>query len=133
MGAYGDSQGVTDMLGGLFSSVLLESPPLAEQTAILAASFPRLTPEVVSGAMATLHVCQRAGGHEGPLRDGALPLGWEVAVDGAMDAAVLRAGDLATSFGHHFSLRDLFKLCARLQVLAFVVITGSGVLCSGSN
>lgn len=117
MGAYGDSQGVTNMLGGLFSSVMLEPPPMAEQTAILAASFPRLVPEVISGSMAALHLCQRVGGHEGTLQThGEVPPGWELSVESAMAAADLRAGDLATSFGHHFSLRDLFKLCARLQV-----------------
>lgn len=117
MGAYGDSQGVTDMLGGLFSSVLLEPPPLAEQTAILAASHPTLPPEVNLASMSALHVCQRAGGHEAPLQDpGGLPQGWNLTVDDAMATAGLRAGDLATSFGHHFSLRDLLKLCARLQV-----------------
>lgn len=111
MGAYGDSQGVRNLLGGLWMSVQMGSPPLSEQLNILTASFPGLLPEVVAGCMAVLQLCQCVGGQ--PSSGQAT---WTAVVEDALAAAKLRPAELAMHFGHHFSLRDLVKLCTRLQV-----------------
>lgn len=122
MGAYGDSQGVRDMLGGLFCTVTIQPPPPSEQLQILASAFPVLRPEVVAGCMASLHLSKRAGGQAASsLGDDLSAFGpkksvWAGEVEDAMASAGLKTGDLATHFGHHFSLRTLFKLCQRLQV-----------------
>ena len=115
VGAFGDSQAVHSMLGSLWASITLESPAPAEQLDILLASFPTLPREVVAGGLATLLLCQVVGG-VGSVHTSGLPQGWDSAVDGAHSAASMRRGELLAAFGRHFSLRDLFKLCARLTV-----------------
>ena len=104
------------MLGGLWTSVSVEPSSLPEQVHILAACFPQLQPPVIACCMAVLHICQKTGGHAATIHDpGGLAPDWSSAVEGALATAGLRSGDLALHFGHHFSLRDLFKLCRRLQ------------------
>ena len=103
------------MLGSLWAPITLESPAPNEQLDILLASFPTLPREVVAGGLATLLLCQVVGG-VGLVETSSLPPGWDAAVDGALSAIDVRRGELASAFGRHFSLRDLFKLCARFEV-----------------
>lgn len=114
IGAYGDTQGIHNMLGSLWSSVMVEAPPLEEQLSILHASFPSLPPETLAGAIAALSLCQLAAGSTVPA---ALPPGRAAILDNSLASAGLKSGDLVAGFGRHFSLRDLFKLCKRWQVL----------------
>lgn len=60
-GAYGSSQGVRDVLGGLLSTVTLTSPTDQEQLAILKELFPGLT-LLLPFAMAVLCLVKRAAG-----------------------------------------------------------------------
>lgn len=115
VGAYGDSQGVQSMLGGLWASITLEAPPLSEQFSILLGSFPTIHPDIVATGIAVLHLCQQAAGFR-DLNPASLSEGWCRVVQDAMGAASLGFGELASAFGRHFSLRDMFKLCRRLQV-----------------
>lgn len=41
---------------------------------------------------------------------------WQVQAAAALVSAGLRAGDMALHLGRHFSVRDLFKWCKRMQV-----------------
>ena len=109
------------MLGSLWAFVNLDAPPLEEQLTILTASFPTLPPEIVSGGMATLLLCQTAGGlvHDNS-EAASLPQGWNSLVESALSIAELRSGEFANAFGRHFSLRDMFKLCFRLQASAAI-------------
>lgn len=105
------------MLGSLWASITLDSPALDEQLDILLASFPTLPREVLAAALATLLLCELVGGvGRGSAEASGLPPGWDGAVDSALTAADLRRGELVAAFGRHFSLRDLFKLCARMAV-----------------
>lgn len=121
MGAYGDSHSIRNMLAGLLNVVHIQPPSPSEQQQILAASFPALPQEAVLGCMAALQLCQIVGGQQTAAEDralgvaGAMPA-WQEGVERAMARASLAPGELATRFGRHFSLRNLFKLCQRLQV-----------------
>ena len=115
IGAFGDLQAVHSMLGSLWASVTLESPAPNEQLDILLASFPTLPREVVAGGLGSLLLCQVVGGVES-VETSSLPPGWDAAVDSALSAADLHRGELVSAFGRHFSLRDLFKLCSRMEV-----------------
>lgn len=60
-GAYGSSQGVRDVLGGLLSTVTLASPTHHEQLDILKELFPGLA-LLLPCAMAVLCLAKRAAG-----------------------------------------------------------------------
>ena len=60
-GAYGSSQGVRDVLGGLLSTVTLTAPTDQEQLAILKELFPGLT-MLLPCALAVLCLVKRAAG-----------------------------------------------------------------------
>ena len=114
-GAYGDSHGVRNMLGGLWTTVFVESATISEQAHILSSSFPQ-SEGLAAWGLAVLHLCQTAGGHDGMVHDpGGLPPNMAASVQRAIAASGLRPGDLALHFGRHFSLRDLFKWGRRLE------------------
>ncbi|KAK9809153.1 hypothetical protein WJX72_010301 [[Myrmecia] bisecta] len=108
-GAYGSSQGVREVLGGLWATVAVEPPSEAEQQSILAAVHPVLRP-LLPSAMAVLHLIRRASGQQSQ-PDGDR----QTSISASMEAAGLRSGDTALHVGRHFSLRDLFKWCGRMQ------------------
>lgn len=119
-GAYGDSQAVHNMLGSLWSTVSMEAPPLEEQLQILLAFYPSLPPEVAAGGVASLCLCRTlAGAASGETGGLNLPPGWDSVVEEGLIASDMRPGELASAFGRHFSLRDLFHVCARMQASSF--------------
>ena len=60
-GAYGSSQGVRDLLGGLWSVVAVQAPTAEEQLAILGRAFPQLSALLPAG-MAALSLVKSAAG-----------------------------------------------------------------------
>ncbi|GAB4814206.1 hypothetical protein N2152v2_001252 [Parachlorella kessleri] len=141
-GAYGSSQAVKDLLGGLFHYVLVEPPSGREQQAILGRRFPALAP-LLPHAMATLALFQAAYGqrssaahssrhssrprpqqHEdtdgGDDSDAA-----EEAVAAALEAGGVRPGELGFAVGRHFSLRDLGKWCSRIHTVHSTLLSRS--------
>ena len=116
-GAYGDSRAVRNLLGSFWASVQTQAPSPEEQSAILAKLHPDLPAVVRAASLAILSLCQKLGGGESASPDsgGVFP-GWHLAVDNAQAMATLKAGALAQHFGRYFSLRDVLKLCKRLQV-----------------
>lgn len=98
------------------ASIMLKAPAINEQLEILRLSFSSLPEEVIAGALTTLRVCRIVGG--APVADvpgSGLSKGFDGLAEIAVTEAALLPSELANSFGRHFSLRDLFKLCARLQ------------------
>ncbi|KAL4440107.1 hypothetical protein ABPG75_003108 [Micractinium tetrahymenae] len=111
-GAYGSSQEVKDLLGGLFHYVAVEPPPEAEQQRILARLHPQLAP-LLPHAMDTLALVRAAYGqaqHGQALSEAA------AAALAAAGVAVGGGGGGAFGFsvGRHFSIRDLLKWCRRM-------------------
>lgn len=111
-GAYGSSQEVKDLLGGLFHYVAVEPPPEAEQQRILARLHPQLAP-LLPHAMDTLALVRAAYGQA--------PHGWAASegVAGALAASGIAAGGASSSafgfsVGRHFSIRDVLKWCRRM-------------------
>lgn len=130
------------MLGGLWAYVRLDAPPLVELLHMLQEAHPPLSP-LLPTAVAMLSLMHTAAGHSsgataaaaaaaaetvrlaGLRGSSTLPPppsnadggGWAAAAAAAaLQAAGIRAGDLALHLGRHFSLRDLFKWCRRMQV-----------------
>ena len=60
-GAYGSAQGVRDLLGGLWSTVAMQSPTAEEHLAILGHAFPQLSALLPAG-MAALSLVKTAAG-----------------------------------------------------------------------
>lgn len=111
-GAYGSSQEVKDLLGGLFHYVAVEPPPEDEQRRILAGLHPQLAP-LLPHAMDTLALVRAAYGQA--------PHGRALgeAVVAALAAAGIGAGGgcsgaFGFSVGRHFSIRDVLKWCRRM-------------------
>lgn len=134
-GAYGSSQGVRDLLGGLFHYVNVDPPNLQEQMVILGAKHPVLT-SLLPHAMATLSLFHAAYGPSGSglssdqqqskLRTQCgKEAGWDADVHAALSAAGLRAGELGFSVGRHFSLRDLAKWCRRMEAVHSALLARS--------
>ncbi|EFJ44763.1 hypothetical protein VOLCADRAFT_121252, partial [Volvox carteri f. nagariensis] len=63
-GAYGMSNMVKELLGGLWRTVRVDAPTDAEQMAMLGTAYPQLLP-VLPAAVGTLCLVQAAGGHDG--------------------------------------------------------------------
>ncbi|KAL3144110.1 hypothetical protein ABBQ32_003901 [Trebouxia sp. C0010 RCD-2024] len=113
-GAYGSSQGVRDVLGGLLSTVTLTSPTDQEQLAILKELFPGLT-LLLPFAMAVLCLVKRAAGQltgsQATTWDGHIE--WRVSA--ALTAGGVKPGDVSLHVGRHYSIRDLITWCKRMQ------------------
>ena len=60
-GAYGSSQAVQDLLGGLWATVRVNSPPPQQQLQILRGLFPQLE-GLLPTALATLDLVRQASG-----------------------------------------------------------------------
>ncbi len=125
-GAYASSSMVKELLGGLWAFVAIDAPSDAEQALILAAAYGVLAP-LLPAAMATLRLVQLAAGHLQQQQqqqqqqrawgaDEAAADAWGRAAEAALQAAGLKRGELALQLARHFSLRDLFKWCNRMQV-----------------
>ncbi|KAG2499138.1 hypothetical protein HYH03_002721 [Edaphochlamys debaryana] len=63
-GAYGMSNMVKELLGGLWRTVRVDAPSDSEQMALLSTAFPQLLP-LLPAAVGTLCLIQAAGGHDG--------------------------------------------------------------------
>lgn len=64
-GAYGSSQGVRDLLGGLWGSVHVQPPSASEQLQILSAAHPALAGgPLLPAALAAAALVRRAAGQE---------------------------------------------------------------------
>ncbi|GFR41369.1 hypothetical protein Agub_g2052, partial [Astrephomene gubernaculifera] len=62
-GAYGMSNMVKELLGGLWRTVRVDAPTDSEQMTMLATAYPSLLP-LLPAAVATLCLIQAAGGHD---------------------------------------------------------------------
>lgn len=108
-GAYGSSQSVKDLLGGLFQYVTVEAPDAGEQVDIMRELHPSLA-HLLERAMATLALMRVAFGQ---LAVGSAAVGVEV--QGALAAGSVRPGE--ASIGRHFSFRDAMKWARRMVSL----------------
>lgn len=131
--AHGGAHSVRDLLGGLWSVVRLETPPDGEQLDILTACYPRLSP-LAPCALAYLHTVQLVTGHlpyHGPphcaAQEAQLPV-WQLQALAAMHAAGYAPGELWLHLPRHFSLRDAFKWCARMDALHGLLLSGGAAL-----
>lgn len=114
------SSTAADVLGGMWSKVVLQAPTEAEQLSILQGLFPDLGP-LLPIAQATVRLVQMAGGHAasasassaaGP---GSAVASWaQQAAAAALAGAGVRPGELSLSLGRQFSSRDLIKWCGRM-------------------
>ncbi|GMH33343.1 hypothetical protein BSKO_01177 [Bryopsis sp. KO-2023] len=121
-GAYGNSDNVKEILGGLWSHVHVENPPPDEQLCILEGQFPELH-HFLPFAMAVGHLVQSATGQGTKLDVDYVSQGrldfvkLEEAVRVCLDSAGITGHDIKLHVGRNFSLRDLVKWCERMQVL----------------
>lgn len=116
-----------DLLGSLWAYVRLEEPGEEEQLQMLAGACPQQL-ALLPTAVALLALLQQAAGHVHPSSLPAPAQGassasagqgawWHAKAAQALAAAGVRPGSLALALPRHFSVRDLFKLCDRLQRL----------------
>jgi midasin len=122
--AYSQSNMVKEMLGGLWLTVRLDAPSADEEIFILGQVHPGLQP-LLPTAVAALNLVQQAGLSASTSGSGALALqawqiaaltAWQQQALAAMVTAGIAPGTLSLHMGRHFSLRDLFKWCGRMQV-----------------
>ena len=89
---------------------------------MLAGACPQLLP-LLPTAISQLSLLQQAAGHMIPASaisgsGGSVGAGawWHAQASRALSAAGVRPGSLALQLSRHFSVRDLFKWCSRMQV-----------------
>lgn len=118
-GAYASSQGVKDLLGGLFAYVAVEPPPVDEIARILAGRFPDLA-SLAPLALDSLRLAQIAFS-QCPWPSAADPSG---AGDLAafLEASGVRPSDASLHTGRHLSIRDLIKWATRLRTVHAAVL-----------
>jgi midasin len=109
------SSTAADVLGGMWSKVVLQAPTEVEQLTILQGLFPDLVP-LLPIAQATVRLVQMAGGHAAASAGGgSAVVSWaQQAAAAALQGAGVRPGELALSLGRQFSTRDLIKWCGRM-------------------
>ena len=151
-GAYGSTHTLRSMLGGLYDAIWVQQPGPHEQIDILAAQFPLLrallptalgmlclvgrfvgqdalgTGAKVPGA--DIHASSTEQPHlsvENSQQAGWLQLdGLLATVEAAIAAAGIYPGAAASHIGRHFSLRDLLKWAARMEVCNYVELAWHG-------
>eukprot|EP00887_Chlorella_sp_A99_P000601 scaffold17.g601.t1 len=118
-GAYGSSQAVKNLLGGLLHYVQVVPPSPAEQQRILAALHPAVRP-LVPHIMRSLDLVKAAYSQQ-QQQLGAGQHALPEAVAAAFAAASAEGGGMAGGrpgglggVGRHFSIRDALKLCRRV-------------------
>jgi midasin len=108
------SSTAADVLGGMWSKVVLQAPTEAEQLTILQGLFPDLGP-LLPIAQATVQLVQMAGGHAAAGGASSAVVSWaQQAAAAALQGAGVRPGELALSLGRQLSTRDLIKWCGRM-------------------
>jgi midasin len=111
------SSTAADVLGGMWSKVVLQAPTEVEQLTVLQGLFPDLAP-LLPIAQATVRLVQMAGGHAAAAAAGpnSAVVSWgQHAAATALHGAGVRPGELPLSLGRQFSTRDLIKWCGRMM------------------
>ncbi len=104
-------------MGSLWAYVRLDAPDYDEELKLLSGVFPQLLP-LLPFAVSLLVLVQQAAGHVKPTPyDPSCQSSWcsSQAIK-ALEAAGLKHGGLDLHLPRHFSIRDLFKFCHRMEV-----------------
>jgi len=131
-GAYGSSETVRDLLGGLVSYVTVPAPGPEEEREVLTTLFPSLgplVPHVQRAVMLARVACGQVpraapaaaeGEGQGEGEGGAAPPGPASLADElarVLERRGVQAGAPALHMGRHFSVRDAVKICRRVRDL----------------